>query len=156
MLLSQLILMTLKDKPLKMPEKFLDLMFKESSMNPPLLLLPTDLIKMMVNWLLSMILVEVLLMYPSSKSLTESLKLNQLTEIPLVEEKILMLLFKDLFNKNSKTKVISILLKIKWLFKESEKPLKKLKLNYLQPLQLKLIFHILLLMLLDLNIWTCL
>lgn len=91
-------------------------------------------------------------MYPSSKSLTESLKLNQLTEIPLVEEKILMLLFKDLFNKNSKTKVISILLKIKWLFKESEKPLKKLKLNYLQPLQLKLIFHILLLMLLDLNI----
>jgi uncharacterized protein (DUF2225 family) len=84
------------------------------------------------------------------------LKLNQLTEIPLVEEKILMLLFKDLFNKNSKTKVISILLKIKWLFKESEKPLKKLKLNYLQPLQLKLIFLILLLMLLDLNIWTCL
>lgn len=51
--------------------------------------------------------------------------------ILLVEEKISMPSFKAISKMNLKINLDSIFLKIKWLSKESEKPLKKLKLNSL-------------------------
>jgi hypothetical protein len=59
-----------------------------------------------------------------------------------VEEKMSILLFKIIYQMNLKLNQVLILVKIKWLFKELEKLLKKLKLNYHLLLKLILIYLI--------------
>ncbi len=138
----QLTLMTHKDKLQKMLVVFLDQKFYVLLMNQQLLHQHLVWIKKMLKLLLFMILVVVHLISQFLKLIMAYLKLKLLMVIQVAVEKMLMLLFNLGLLMNLNHKVVLILVKIKWLYKELEKLLKKLKLNYHQQLQLKLIFHI--------------
>lgn len=118
--------MMLKDKLPKMPELFLVLMLSEFLMNPQLLLLLMVLIKNLEKKIsLSLILVVVLLMFPSLQLIMEFLKLFLLPEILILEEKILIKELWIISLNLLKRKKEKIFLKIKELSKKSREKLKE-------------------------------
>lgn len=115
-------------------------------MNPLLLHLPLEWINKKAKSLQFTIWEVELSIFLFLKSTTVSLKSKPQTEIPHVVVMMLIPSFKTGLFKNLKLNQELIFKKIKWLFKEFVKLLKKPKLNCLQPCRLKLTYHILQLM----------
>merc|ERR1711865_130230 len=127
----------LKDKPPRMLVRSQTLRLRESLTSQPLLLSLSDLTRLTVRLLLSMILEVVLSISPSSKFQVVFLKLSQLMEILLLEEKISIYAFKNTWLLNLKLNMVWTLPLISLLFKELEKPPKRQRLNFHPQLKLK-------------------
>lgn len=129
--------MILKDKQQKMQVELQVCKLKESLTSQLQLLLLTVWKKKKIKLLLFMIWEEEHLIFQFLKLVKELSKLKLQMVIQLVEDRMLMESFRSISLNNSKNKQALMSQKIKQQSKDSDKLLKKLKLNFLSPLKLK-------------------
>lgn len=125
--------MILKDKQQKMQVELQVCKLKESLTSQLQLLLLMVWKKKKIKLLLFMIWEEEHLIFQFLKLVKELSKLKLQMVIQLVEDRMLMELFRSISLKNSKNNQALMFQKIKQQSKDSDKLLKKLKLNFLSP-----------------------